>query len=62
VAGVTHRVGLGSMLVKTNSEALNFVVVTDEFNADMFDDNVDTKQHIEKDDVTEISESDEENV
>jgi hypothetical protein len=30
-------------MAKTNSEALNFVVVTDEFDADTFDDNVDTK-------------------
>jgi hypothetical protein len=35
--GATHRVSLGSELAKTNSEALNLVVVTDEFDADMFD-------------------------
>jgi hypothetical protein len=29
--GCTHRVSLGSELAKTNSEALNLAVVTDEF-------------------------------
>jgi hypothetical protein len=47
-------------LVKTNSEALKLTVVTDEFNADTFDDNVDTEQHVEEDDETARSESDEE--
>jgi hypothetical protein len=40
--GVTHRISLGSELVKTNSEALNLAVVADEFDADTFDENVDT--------------------
>jgi hypothetical protein len=53
--GVTHRVSLASELVKTNSEALNLVVVTDEFDADTFAENVD----IEEDDETVRSESDE---
>ncbi len=35
--GATHRVSLGSELAKTNSEALNLAVVTDEFDADTFD-------------------------
>jgi hypothetical protein len=58
--GVTHTVSLASELVKTNSEALNLEVVTDEFDANIFDENVDTEQHIEKDDETARSESDEE--
>jgi hypothetical protein len=44
--------------VKTNSEALNLAVVTYEFDADTFDENVDTEQHIEEDDKTARSESD----
>jgi hypothetical protein len=47
--------------VKTNSEALNLAVVTDEFDADTFDENVDTEQRIEQDDETARSESNEEN-
>jgi hypothetical protein len=39
--GVTHRVSLGSELVKTNSEALNLTMVTNEFDADTFAENVD---------------------
>jgi hypothetical protein len=51
VAGcVTHRVSLGSELVKTNSEALNLPVITDGFDADMFAKNVNIEQHIKKDD------------
>jgi hypothetical protein len=46
--------------VKTNSKALNLTVVTDEFDADTFDENVDTEQHVEKDDEIARSESDEE--
>jgi hypothetical protein len=46
-------------LAKTNYEALNLTVVTDEFNADTFDDNVDIEQHVEEDDETTRSESDE---
>jgi hypothetical protein len=58
--GVTHTVSLASELAKTNFEALNLVVVTDEFDTDTFDENVDTEQHIEEDDETGRSESDEE--
>jgi hypothetical protein len=58
--GVTHMVSLASELEKTNSKALNLVVVTDEFDVDMFDENVDTEQHVEEDDETARSESDEE--
>jgi hypothetical protein len=55
--GVTHRVKLASELAKTNSEALNLTVVTDEFDADTFAENVDTEQHVEEDDETARSES-----
>jgi hypothetical protein len=48
-------------LVKINSEALNLAVVTNEFDADTFDENVDTELHVE-DDEEEIGKSDEENV
>jgi hypothetical protein len=58
--GVTHTISLSSELAKTNSEALNLAVVTDEFDADTFDENVDTEQHVEEDDETARSESDEE--
>jgi hypothetical protein len=37
-------------------------VVTDKFDVNMFDETVDTEPHIEEDDETTISESDEENV
>jgi hypothetical protein len=57
---VTHTVSLASELVKINSEALNLTVVTDEFDIDTFDENVDTEQHVEEDDETARSESDEE--
>jgi hypothetical protein len=59
--GVTHKVSLDSELAKTNSEALNLAVVTDEFDVDTFAENVDTEQHIEEDDEIARSESDEEN-
>jgi hypothetical protein len=58
---VTHRASLGNKLAKTNSEALNLVVVTDEFDTNTFVENVDTEQHIEEDDETTRSKSDEEN-
>jgi hypothetical protein len=58
--GVTHTVNLASELAKTNSEALNLAVVTDEFDTEMFDENVGTEQHVEEDDETAWSESDEE--
>jgi hypothetical protein len=45
--GVTHTISLASELAKINSEALNLAVVTNEFDADTFDENVDTKQHVE---------------
>jgi hypothetical protein len=60
--GATHRVSLGSELAKTNSEALNLTVVIDEFDDEIFDENVDTEAHVEEDDEAGISESDEENM
>jgi hypothetical protein len=60
--GATHRVSLGSELAKTNSEALNLTMVIDEFDDEIFDENVDTEAHVEEDDEAGISESDEENV
>jgi hypothetical protein len=60
--GATHRVSLGSELVKINSEALNLAVITDEFDDKTFDENVGTKAHVEEDDEAGISESGEENV
>jgi hypothetical protein len=56
--GVTHTVSLASELVKTNSEWLNLAVVTDEFDDDTFNENVDTVQHVEEDDKIARSESD----
>jgi hypothetical protein len=58
--GVTHTVSLTSELAKTNYEALNLAVITDEFDVDTFVENVDTEQHVEEDDETARSESDEE--
>jgi hypothetical protein len=60
--GATHRVSLGSELMKTNSETLNLVVVIDEFDNKTFHENVDTEPHVEEDDEAAISESDEENM
>jgi hypothetical protein len=58
--GVTHTASLASELAKTNSKALNLAVVIDEFDTDTFDENVDAEQHVEEDDETGRSESDEE--
>jgi hypothetical protein len=60
--GATHRVSLGSELAKIISEALNLAVVTDEFDNEIFDENVDTEAHNEEFDEAGISESDEENM
>jgi hypothetical protein len=60
--GATHRVSLGSELAKINFEALNLIVVTNEFDDETFDATVDTKAHVEEDDDAGISESDEENM
>jgi hypothetical protein len=60
--GVTHRVSLGSELAKTNSEAMNLAVVIDEFDVNTFAENVATEEHIEKDDETARSESNEESM
>jgi hypothetical protein len=60
--GATHRASLGSELMKINSEALNLAVITDEFNVNTFDENVDTEPLVDEDDEAAISDSDEENV
>jgi hypothetical protein len=60
--GATHRVSLGSKLVKTNSEVLNLALVTNKFDDETFDENVDTEAHIEEEDEVGISESDEKNM
>jgi hypothetical protein len=60
--GATHRVSLRSELAKTNSEALNLAIVTDEFDDEIFDGNVDTEIHVEEEEEAGISESNEENV
>jgi hypothetical protein len=60
--GVTHRVSLASELAKTNSKTLNLAVITYDFDADTFAENVGTEQHIEEDDKIARSESDEGNV
>jgi hypothetical protein len=60
--GVTHMVSLSSELAKTNSEALNLAVVRDEFDADTFNENIDTEEHIEENDEIASSKSDEENI
>jgi hypothetical protein len=49
-------------LAKIKYESLNLTVVTDEFDADTFAESVDAKQHVEKNDETTSSESDEENI
>jgi uncharacterized protein with gpF-like domain len=59
---VTHRVNLGSEFVKLNSESLNLALVRDEFDTDTFDENLDNEQHIEENDESSSSESDEENM
>jgi hypothetical protein len=58
----THRVIQGSELVKINYEALNLAMVTDEFDDETLDKNVDIEAHVEEDDEVGMSESDEENV
>jgi hypothetical protein len=60
--GATHRVSLASELAKIKYESLNLTMVTDEFDADMFAESVDAEQHVEKNDETTSSESDEENM
>jgi hypothetical protein len=59
--GATHRISLESELAKTNYEALNLTVITNKFDDETFDENIDTEAHVE-DDEAEISESDKENV
>jgi hypothetical protein len=60
--GVTHRVSLGSELAKTNSESLNLALVTDEFDVDTFDENLNNEQNVDENDELSSSESDKENM
>jgi hypothetical protein len=60
--GLTHRISLGSELVKMNSESLNLALVTDEFDADTLDENIYNEQHIDENDESSSTESDEENM
>jgi hypothetical protein len=60
--GVTHRVSLDSELVKMNLESLNLALIRDEFDVDIFYENLDNEQHIDENDELSSSESDEENM
>jgi hypothetical protein len=53
--GTTHKVSLGSKLVKANSNTLNLALVRDEFDAD-------NEQYVDENDESSSSESDEENI
>jgi hypothetical protein len=59
---VTHRVSLGSELVKTNSESLNLALVRDECDVVTFDKNLDNEQHVEENGESSSNENDEENM
>jgi hypothetical protein len=59
---VTHMVSLGSKLAKMNSESLNLALVRDEFDIDIFDENLDNEQNIDKNDESSRSESNVENM
>jgi hypothetical protein len=48
--GVTHMVSMGSKLAKTNFESLNLALVRDEFDANMFDENLENEQNIDEND------------
>jgi hypothetical protein len=54
--------GQASELVKINPESLNLTMVRDEFNTDMFDENLDNEQHVEENDELASNESNEENI
>jgi hypothetical protein len=45
-----------------NSESLNLALVTDEFDADTLDENIYNEQHIDENDESSSTESDEENM
>jgi hypothetical protein len=60
--GTTHKVSLGSKLAKVNSNTLNLALVRDEFDADIFDQNLDNEQYVDENDESSSSESDEENI
>jgi hypothetical protein len=60
--GVTHRVSIGSKLAKMNFESINLALVRDEFDADTLDENLDNDQHVDENNKSSSSESDEENI
>jgi hypothetical protein len=45
-----------------NSESLNLALVTDEFDTNTLDKNLDNEQHIDENDESSSTESDEENM
>jgi hypothetical protein len=49
-------------MAKMNFESLNLAFVTDEFDADTLDENLDNEHHIDENDESSSSESDEENM
>jgi hypothetical protein len=49
-------------LAKTNSGSLNLALVRDEFDVNMLDENLDNDQHVDENDESSSSESDEENM
>jgi hypothetical protein len=49
-------------LAKINFESLNLALVRDKFDADTFDENLNNEQHVEQNDESSSSESDEENI
>jgi glutamine phosphoribosylpyrophosphate amidotransferase len=49
-------------LAKMKSASLNLALVTDEFDADTLDENLDNDQHVDENDESSSSESDEENM
>jgi hypothetical protein len=49
---------MSSKLAKTNSESMNLALVTDEFDTDTLDENLDNEQHVDENDESSNSESD----
>jgi hypothetical protein len=48
--GVTRRVNLGSELSKANARSLDLALVRDEFDVDMFDQNLGNEQNVDEND------------
>jgi glutamine phosphoribosylpyrophosphate amidotransferase len=53
---------MDNKLAKMNSESLNLALVTDEFDANMLDENLINEQHVDENDESSSGESDEENM